>query len=188
MTSSPSSDEDDASFIAAALRGEPAGFSGLFARHRAPLYRLIRAQVRDEQEALDLVQEAFASAFAALGRYDPALPFRPWLSRIALNKCRDAARRRMVRRLFAFALPIGEAASLPDPQPDTEGVLVARDTLQRTMAAIASLPASLREPLTLCTLDELSQREAAGVLGISEKAVELRIRRARARLSEILGG
>lgn len=53
--------------------------------------------------------------------------------------------------------------------------------------AISDLPAQLKEPLILCALDGLSQAEAALTLGISEKAVETRIRRARLRLLENLG-
>jgi RNA polymerase sigma-70 factor (ECF subfamily) len=54
------------------------------------------------------------------------------------------------------------------------------------MTAIAALPASLKEPLILHTVEGLSQAETAQVLGISEKAVETRVYRARARLEESL--
>jgi RNA polymerase sigma-70 factor (ECF subfamily) len=56
------------------------------------------------------------------------------------------------------------------------------------MRAIAKLPDSLKEPLILHTIENLSQSETAQVLGISEKAVETRLYRARAKLTEMLRG
>jgi RNA polymerase sigma-70 factor (ECF subfamily) len=92
-----------------------------------------------------------------------------------------------VRRLFAFALPLEEGAdrviddrSLPDAD------VAARQELVRVSRAIAELPASLREPLVLRTFQDMSQAETAATLSISEKAVETRVRRARARLAERL--
>ncbi len=58
--------------------------------------------------------------------------------------------------------------------------------MQRVAQAIATLPAPLREPLVLRTVQDLSQAETAAILGITEKAVETRVRRARAKLSEQL--
>lgn len=66
------------------------------------------------------------------------------------------------------------------------GVLDDRRELERAMAAIAMLPASLRDVLVLRTIEGMSQVESAGVLDISEKAVETRLYRARAKLAEIL--
>lgn len=56
------------------------------------------------------------------------------------------------------------------------------------MAAVVRLPARLKEVLVLRTIEGLSQAEAADVLGVSEKAVETRLYRARAKLTEILKG
>src|SRR3546814_15935115 len=58
--------------------------------------------------ALDLVQEAFVAAFDALDRYDQGRPLRTWLARIAINKCRDWARRRAVRRLLNLSASYDE--------------------------------------------------------------------------------
>jgi len=114
---------------------------------------------------------------------------RRWLATIALNKCRDWRRRRAVRRLFAFAVPldngamqIAEDRALPDAE------VLARQEMERVARAIADLPASLREPLVLRTLQDMSQAEVAATLSITEKAVETRVRRARIRLAERLAG
>jgi RNA polymerase sigma-70 factor (ECF subfamily) len=155
-------------------------------RHRDAVWRLARGHVGDADEALDITQETFVAAFAALARYDDARPFRVWIARIALNKCRDWARRRAVRRFFTFAKPIEHAFDLADPGASPEGALHSQREVSRIHALIAELPATLRDVLLLRTIEAMSQADAAQVLGITEKAVETRLYRARAKLAELL--
>lgn len=162
-------------------------FPVLMRRYEGQVYRVVRGLVGNTDEALDLVQETFVAAYLALGRYDPARPFGPWLARIALNKCRDWGRRRAVRRLFAFATPLdGSALDVAADTVATDDALHDRQILARVGRAIPLLPVKLKEPLILCGVEGLSQAEAAVALGITEKAVETRIRRARAALAESL--
>lgn len=176
----------DGELAALALAGRQSAYGELMRRHREAVYRLVRGHVGDADAALDVTQQSFIAAFSALGRYDGARPFRVWMARIAINKCHDWTRRRAVRRLFSFALPIDAASDVADETATPEGLLSDRQQLQRTMTAIAALPGSLKEPLILRTIEGLSQAETALVLGISEKAVETRVYRARARLAESL--
>lgn len=178
---------DDASAVAAALAGRQAGFTALMDAHRDAVFRMVRGHLGGEADALDVTQESFVAAFLALRRYDPARPFRGWVLRIALNKCHDWARRRKVRRFFAFALPIEEASGVADERHDPEQALASRGEVARIHAEIAALPDALKEPLLLCALEGLSQDEAAAILGISRKAVETRIYRARQKLSHLAG-
>lgn len=178
----------DGELATLALDRSSAAYSVLMRRHETRIYRLIRSHIGNNDEAFDLVQESFVAAWLALKTYDPARPFGTWLARIAINKSRDWGRRRAVRKFFTFAAPLtGDVLEIPD---DAIGADVAADDRQRMAAvarAIPQLPAKLKEPLILCAVDGLPQAEAAIILGISEKAVETRIRRARARLSEIIG-
>lgn len=176
----------DGELAALALAGRQAAYGALMQRHRDPVYCLVRGQIGDADAALDVTQACFAAAFAALARYDGTRPFRLWIARIAINKCHDWARRRAVRRLFSFALPIDAADGIADTRASPETQLADAGELQRTMRAIAALPARLRDALVLRTIEGLSQAEAAQVLGVSEKAVETRLYRARARLTEDL--
>lgn len=178
----------DAELATLALDRSGAAFATLMRRYETRIYRLIRSHIGNNDEALDLVQESFVAAWLALKSYDPARPFGTWLARIAINKSRDWGRRRAVRKFFTFAASLADdVLEIPD---DAIGADVTADDRQRMAAvarAIPQLPAQLKEPLILCAVDGLSQADAATVLGISEKAVETRIRRARARLSEIVG-
>lgn len=181
-----SESETDAALARGALAGDAQAQRALVERHRDALYRLARSATGDPDEALDIVQEAFLAAFGALGRYDPARPLRAWLAAITLNKARDWGRRRKVRRLLGLALPDNAASWIPDDAPLPDEVAQHRDALAATARAVAALPANLKEVLLLRTLEGMSQTDTALALGISEKAVETRLYRARQKLGAVL--
>src|SRR3546814_20384635 len=114
-------------------------------RHRAPGYRRARGDIGDAEAALDVTQQSFIAAFAALARYDGARPFRVWMARIAINKCHDWTRRRAVRRLFSFALPLDAANDVADAAATPEGLILGRKQLERTRTRIARLPGRSEE-------------------------------------------
>ena len=169
----------DGELAALALAGRQTAYRELLERHREPVFRLVRGNIGNDDAALDVTQEAFIAAFAALKSYDGNRSFKTWVSRIAINKCRDWARRRAVRRFFSFALPIEAAATVADESIPADQQLADRIKLARVREAIAKLPPAIREPLILHTLEGLTQAETAEILGISGKAVETRIYRAR---------
>jgi RNA polymerase sigma-70 factor (ECF subfamily) len=175
--------ENDAALARRAAKGDRSAFDAIVRRYQEPLYRFIRRYVGDADEAYDLLQETFVSAWQALGRYDPERPAVTWLRRIALNKCRDWGRRRTVRSFFFGAAPLDGAPELSLATPageDNEAVL------SRLDRAIANLPGQLKEPLLLTAFEGLSQEAAGRALGITAKAVETRVYRARKRLAEAL--
>jgi len=181
------SDCTDGELAALALAGRQPDYGELVRRHGTWVYRLARAHIGDADEALDIAQASFIAALASLAHYDPDRPFQAWLTRIAINKCRDWRRRRAVRKFFAFASPISDAAQFADTAPSAEQVVGGSEELRHAMTMIASLPSSLKEPLILRTIEEKSEAETAEILGISQKAVEMRLYRARARLAELMG-
>ena len=179
-------DRDDPELVALALAGRQKAYGELMRRHRDAVFRLARGHAGDATEALDITQETFISAFAALARYDGVRSFRMWIARIAINKCHDWARRRAVRRFFTFARPMEEAAAVADLGQTPEEAVHSEAELKRIHAAIAGLPGNLKDVLLLRAIEGLSQAEAAQILGISDKAVETRLYRARNKLSEML--
>jgi RNA polymerase sigma factor (sigma-70 family) len=179
-------DDSDAALAARALKGDRSAFNLIVRRHQEPLYRFIRRYVGDADEAYDLLQETFVSAWQALGRYDPARPAATWLRRIALNKCRDWGRRRVVRKFFYAAKMLDETTAAPDVSASPNSEDNTEVALTRLDRAIAALPAQLKEPLLLTAFEGLSQAAAGEALGISTKAVETRVYRARKLLAEAL--
>jgi RNA polymerase sigma-70 factor (ECF subfamily) len=182
----PLSDRSDPELAGLALAGQQSAYGELMRRHRDAVFRLARAQVGDATDALDITQESFIAAFAALARYDRARPFRLWIARIAINKCHDWARRRAVRRFFTFARPMEEAGSVADAAQNPEEAVQSQAELARINAAIAALPANLRDVLVLRAVEGMSQSDAAQILGVSDKTVETRLYRARNKLAETL--
>lgn len=168
-----------------AAHGDVVAFEALMRDTKAGLYRFVRRYVGDADETYDLVQEAYAAAWLAIRRYEPERSFEAWLRTIAINKCRDWSRRRNIRRLFRGStdLSSAEALAVPDDGADAEGKYDAAEQAQRLHAAIAALPPKLKEPLLLTAIEERSHAEAAEILGLSTKAVEMRLARARQKLA-----
>lgn len=164
-------------------------------RYKEPLYRMILRHVGDHDDAYDVLQQTFVSAWSALGRFDPSRPLDIWLRTIALNKCRDFGRRRTVKRLLfrPTSERDAEVSRIPDAFPwvstnaEAETKAEAEERIGRLERAISDLPTNLKEPLILTALEGLSHAEAATLLGVSSKAVETRVYRARRKLAGDLG-
>jgi RNA polymerase sigma-70 factor (ECF subfamily) len=155
---------------------------------KADLYRFIRRYVGDEAEAHDVLQEAYVSAWLAMRRYDSTRPFDVWMRSIALNKCRDWSRRRSVRRVVrgVMGLDAPEATAVGEDAPMPEARLDDQRRAQDLQHALSELPDALKAPLLLATLEGRSHAEVASILGITPKAVETRIARARKKLVDAL--
>lgn len=181
-------DSTDAELVGRALKGDDPAFTQLMRRHKAALFRFAQRYTGNADAAYDVVQESFVAAWKALDRYDGRRSFGVWLRSIALNKARDRARRLFVRRLVfgQSDLDSPEARRQADPQVDAEATLLARERRQALDAALAQLPAALKAPLILTYFEGLSQQQAGEVLGLTAKAVEVRVYRARQRLAQLL--
>ena len=174
--------EADEALARKAAGGDRQAFEALVRRHKAALYGFARRYVGDADDAYDIVQESFVAAWRALGRFDPKRSFATWLKAIALNKCRDLARRARTRRLFLRALAVAPAEPVAAEQ-DRD----ADRRAERLDRAVAGLPARYKEPLLLTTVGGMSHKEAGRMLGVSAKSVEMRLYRGRRKLLELLG-
>lgn len=177
------SERSDSDLAGLARGGDKAAFSALMRRYKAPLFRQIRRHVGDGDDAYDVLQETFVAAWSAFGRFDPARPVGAWLRTIAINKCRDFGRRRTVTRLIFGAAPEREAAA---PEWPAQEAAAQERRLVELEKAIANLPVNLKEPLILTALEGLPHIEAGAVLGLTVKAVETRVARARKKLAAAL--
>lgn len=178
----------DATLVQRALDGDQRAYTQLVGRHKEAVYKLIRRYGADADEAYDLSQQTFIAALRSLRRYDARRPFTTWVKTIALNKCRDWSRRAAVRRILLSPLSLDSSAvdAVPSTLLDAEADTLAQERQGALAAAVAALPKALKEPLLLTAIDGLSQREAGDVLGVSVKAVETRVARARKMLARRL--
>jgi RNA polymerase sigma factor CnrH len=179
----------DAQLVTLALSGVPRAFSRLLERHARHLRRILAKRLRNPEDVLDVLQDTHLAAWRALRTYDLERPFEAWLTSIALNKYRDWARHRaaqfgLLSRMHADALE----ARLGIDERSAERLAIDQECLRELARALGRLPAQLREPLLLTTLAECSQAAVARELSLTRKAVEMRVRRARARLAQTLAG
>jgi RNA polymerase sigma factor CnrH len=184
----PADGPSDADLARKAAAGDDRAYAELVSRHKDGLHRLLRRYLGDAEEAREAAHEAFIAAWSALSRYDPARPFGTWLRTIAINKARDRGRRRAFRRLIFGDRPPEDTGARhhPDPAATPDEALMRQERLARLNHAIARLPDALKAPLLLTAIDGRSQQEAAEILGVSVKAVETRVYRARRILAETL--
>ncbi len=166
--------------------GDHMSFEALMSRHQVRTYKLIRRYVGNSADACDVLQDTFLSAWRGLSAYERDRPLEFWLGRIALNKCRDRNRRETARRFVNSGLCAEEIPELRDLAPTPPDAIEAEQELARLESCLLKLADALRAPLLLTAVEGLSHKEAARVLGISAKAIEMRVYRARARLAELL--
>jgi RNA polymerase sigma factor CnrH len=170
----------DAELVTLSLSGVDQAFGWLIERHTQHLRRLVARRLRDPDDVLDVLQETQLAVWRALDSFDAGRPFEAWLTSIALNKCRDWARHRSVH--LGLMMRIRSDASHADAsvaERSAESLIMERERLHDLGRALNELARPLREPLLLTTLSELPQAMVARALGLTRKAVEMRVRRAR---------
>jgi RNA polymerase sigma-70 factor, ECF subfamily len=181
----------EAALARAAARGDRSAFARLVEMHKRVVYGLSLRLLQDAEEARDAAQETFVRAWSAIGSYDPAQPFTPWLLRIARNHCIDLVRRRLpaARRLELDADPSGGAdrPELADPAaPRADEELERAEAASTLGVAVAALPARYREVIHLFHVEHMSYKEIAATLEVPIGTVMTWLHRARARLRDLL--
>lgn len=171
---------------ARAASGDAPAFAAIVTRHKASLYGYVRRTVGNGDDGYDLLQQTFLSAWLALDRYDAERPLVAWLRGIARNKCRDHARKAKVMRLLMIADWPAAASRVADVRLNPEEQWIEDEGLRAVDQAIAALPRALKDPLLLTAFEGLGHIEAGLELGITAKAVETRVARARQRLARSL--
>ena len=183
-------EDPDLSFVTALQAGQDQALNALMDRHREGLFRFVLRYVHNEADALELAMETFVRAYFNIGRFRPSAKFVTWLYQIALNLCRDHSK----SRAYQYSLQTVSADAPTEEGEEREPLSVSdRDTVKEAQGreelsalekAISELPEDLKNPLVLTALEGHSQAEAAELIGISQKAVEMKIYRARKLLLE----
>jgi RNA polymerase sigma-70 factor (ECF subfamily) len=136
----------------------------------------------NEEDARDLSQEAFMAAHRARATFDIERPFFPWFYRILRNRCLNFIRSRSGRREISVDVLVERPCSGETP----EGSAIRRERAEAVWRAIQELTPEHREIIVLRTFQELSYREIAETLGISEGTVMSRLFYARKALYGLL--
>jgi RNA polymerase sigma-70 factor (ECF subfamily) len=168
----------DEELVARATAGDLESFNQLVVRWERPIYALAYRTLGREEEARDVVQEAFLRAYRGLRGFKGEAKFSSWLYRITLNLCRDWIRRE--RRAPLVQVPEGtDPVDLADAQASpAESVedLVARREMSAAVArAMAELPDEQRTAIMLKEYQGLTFQEIADLLDCPLSTVKTRL-------------
>lgn len=176
----------DGALVERARRGDIAAYEELVRRHQEVAFRTAVLVSGGATEAEDAVQDAFVKAHAALGRFRPDAPFRPWLLAIVANEARN--RRRASGRRAALALRFaGDRRPEAEAAPSAEAAVLHHEQRAELLAAIERLRPEDRDVIGCRYLLELSEAETAEVLRCPKGTVKSRLSRALERLRGELG-
>lgn len=185
--------EDHNVLIRALRAGDPQALESLFETYADRLYRLALGLLGDPFEAEDIVQEAFLKVITRIEGFQERSNLGTWLYRVAYNASIDRLRLRRESPLPEDDPDLDDSLPMPEvlsewhtPWHTPESHLIGGESLEYLDAAIQTLPESLRSVFVLRDIDELSTRETAEVLGITENTVKVRLHRARLALRERL--
>ena len=183
--------EDDSVLIARVMAGDEIAFGVLARRYEAKLLVYVTQIVNVQEEARDLVQEAFIRVWRNLDQYDSQFRFSTWLFRIAHNLAIDHLRR---RRQPVISLERGEDDEGDEMRIDPAdarrgplGDLANRELAEALHREIAKLPPSYRELVVLRHLVGLAYNEIADLKGLPLGTVKNKLFRAHSVLREALG-
>jgi RNA polymerase sigma factor (sigma-70 family) len=171
----------DAELIERARGGEIVAYEELVRRYQAVAVRTAHL-IAPDGDAEDATQEAFVKAYAALARFRPDAPFRPWLLRIVANEARN--RRRSATRRTGLALRAVEDRRPDDAAPSPESAVLAGERRTTLVNAVNALRDEDREVIAVRFFLDLSEAEAATTLGIPRGTVKSRLSRALGRLRD----
>src|SRR5947209_4810468 len=179
----------DVELVRAYRNGQVHAFEELHRRYVASIYRLVRRKLGDSLLAEDIAQETFMKALRNMDRVDDSFNFGGWVHTVARNLCFDELRRRQ-RDLRADGATDEEddemMANLPSTARSFDPVQVqeSNETRRQVWAVAQRLPEKYRLVLTLRELQDMSYRQIARTLKMSESAVETLLYRARLRFKE----
>ena len=167
--------------IEAVLAGDPEAYGTLVRAHQKRIFGLCLRLLRDRGEAECAAQDAFLRAYQALAGFRGGSSFETWLTRIAVNGCRDRLKRR--RRVFYFhqsSSPEEEAFLDPatSPEPSAERLVLSHEIRERLSAAIEELSPKQRIAFTLKHFEERSIPEIASLMGLDSGTVKSHLFRA----------
>ena len=178
MTTDARSDEDLVRRAQESPPGDLRAFEALVRRHQRRVLTNCRHLTRSE-DAEDLAQEVFVKAFFAMRRFEGRSRFGTWLGRIKVNHCLNHLRKRKDKVFVDVEDPaVGGAPELA-VEPGVARRMEAEGDRARVRAVLERIPQTLRVPLILRDLDEMSYQEIAEEMGIGLSAVKMRIKRGR---------
>jgi len=168
----------DEELLAQARTGDTDSFGALVTRWEQPLYRFVYRMMPRREDARDICQETFLRVVKKANRFRTGSRFSTWMYQIALNLCRDQARKRK-----RWSLVVSEGREFDESltpatlsvENDPDRIVARRENCSAVMDALGELPAAQREVLVLKEFEGLKFKEIAELLGCPESTVKSRM-------------
>lgn len=182
---------DESVLVEKAKAGDQQAFTDLVSRYQRKIYRLAKNITRNDEDAEDVLQEAFLKAYEHLDGFEGNSKFYTWLVRIAVNEALMKLRKRRGDREVSLDEPVGlgeeEVKREIAVWEDNPEQRYSREEMHEILnEAVGGLKEDFRTVFVLRDIEELSTEETAEALKISIPAVKSRLLRARLALREKL--
>lgn len=176
-------DMHDDELINSILNGERLGFKQLMEKYQPNVFRIAVGFVHNRDDADEIVQDVFVKVYQSLSTFNGKSAFTTWLYRIAVNTSINYLRR---QKRTTFWTNITELLHIASKEKAAETKLVEKSNAEIIRAAINALPEKQQMAFVLLKYEDLSQKEVAAIMHISEGAVEQLVHRARNNLKKNL--
>ena len=175
--------------VHSARKGDSMAFGELMQAHQDKIYTLCYRMTGNAEDAADLTQEVFLSAWRSLSRFQEQSSFGTWIYRMATNASIDFLRREKRRQVLSMTMEEDSEerqAQVPDERYSPHRLLEQKEVRQAVADALAALSPEHRQVLVLREMEGLSYQEIGQLLGLEEGTVKSRIARARLALRDFL--
>jgi RNA polymerase sigma-70 factor (ECF subfamily) len=171
-----------AGLIIRAKAGDKTAFDQIIIIHQRKVISLAWRMLGNREDARDAAQETFLRVYKSFGGFDPAQDFNGWLYRIAVNVCRDLARKRR-DDLYSLEAEVESGVMTEPASPhNTESAAMLAQEQAILLRALATLPQKERAAIVLRDLEGLDTEEVAKILGSSPTTVRSQISAARVKI------
>lgn len=174
----------DQKLIAKVIAGDDSAFEKIMRLYNQRLFRVARSILKDDDEAIDVVQDAYVTAYYQLRSFRGPTGFASWLSRIVSNEA--LSRLRKLRRLsYTLDDPDSRHLDISSNAPQPLDTIAKRQLRQLLEQAIDQLSLNYRSVYVLRAVQQLSTRETSESLGLTEDVVKTRYKRAKQKLQAV---
>jgi RNA polymerase sigma-70 factor, ECF subfamily len=186
--------DDDEALVASARQGDLSAFEALVAKHQKRMLNTAFRIIGDYEDACEVTQDAFVSAYRNLNSFRAEAKFSTWLTAITVNLSKNRLKRVIIRQKrepVSLDAPIrtDDGEVMPDPpskEPSVLDRMVRQDAKRAVQDCIQALEPDFREVLVLRDMQDFSYEEIGGMLKVAAGTVKSRLFRARESVKECL--
>jgi RNA polymerase sigma-70 factor (ECF subfamily) len=152
----------------------------LYQLYNGAMYNICKRMMGDDQEAKDLLQDAFVEAFTKIGTLKELNTFSAWMKRITINKCLNALKKRKI-----FSVPLDQVEDVPEDESMIDRDIIGFEA-DRVMKAVSQISEGCRTVLNLYLFEGYDHKEISQILSISESASKSQYCKAKQKIRDLL--